>query len=49
MKHFPKIIENALPPMEDVDAAAFLFDFVVSEDSKKPITSGLFRLEKLIS
>ena len=32
--------------MEDVDAAAFLDDFVVSEDAEKPITSGLFRLEK---
>ena len=32
--------------MEGVDAAAFLDDFVVSEDTEKPITSGLFRLEK---
>ena len=46
MRHFQKITEMALPRMEDVDAAAFLDDFVVSEDSEKPITSGLFRLEK---
>ena len=46
MKHFQKINEKTLPPMEDVDAAAFLFDFSTSEDSEKPITSGLFRLEK---
>ena len=46
MKHFPKITENSLPPMEDVDAAAYLNDFVVSEDAEKPITSGLFRLER---
>ena len=32
--------------MEDVDAAAYLEDFSVSEDLKKPITCGLFRLEK---
>ena len=46
MKHLPKIIENALPPMEDVEAAAYLDDLVVSEDAEKPITSGLFRLER---
>ena len=46
MKHLQKITEKTLPPMEDADAAAFLFDFVVSEDLEKPITSGLFRLEK---
>ena len=46
MRHFQKITEKALPPMEGVDAAAFLDDFVVSEDTEKPITSGLFRLEK---
>ena len=46
MRHFQKITEKALPPMEGVDAVAFLDDFVVSEDTEKPITSGLFRLEK---
>ena len=46
MRHFQKITEKSLPRMEDVDAAAFLDDFVVSEDAEKPITSGLFRLEK---
>ena len=46
MKFFPKITSNILPPMEDVDAAAYLEDFAVSADLEKPITSGLFRLEK---
>ena len=46
MKFFSKITSNILPPMEDVDAAAYLEDLAVSEDLEKPITSGLFRLEK---
>ena len=46
MKHFQNITEKARPLMEDADAAAFLFDFAVSDDPEKPITSGLFRLEK---
>ena len=46
MKHFSGITKRILPPMEDVKAAAYLEDFAVSEDSEKPITSGLFRLEK---
>ena len=46
MKHFSKITSKNLPAMEDVDAAAYLEDFAVSADLGKPITSGLFRLEK---
>ena len=45
MKHFGKISSNSLPAMEGEDAAAFLKDFAVSEDSEKPISCGLFRLE----
>ena len=32
--------------MEEEGIAAFLQDFAVSEDNEKPITAGLFRLEK---
>ena len=46
MKHISKITSKNLPAMEDVDAAAYLEDFAVSADLGKPITSGLFRLEK---
>ena len=46
MKHYSKITGSTLPMMEDVDAAAYLEDFSVSEDLEKPITCGLFRLEK---
>ena len=46
MKHAGKVIGKTLPAMEDVDAAAFLQDFAVSEDGDKPITSGLFRFER---
>ena len=46
MKHFSKITSKNLPAMEDVDAKAYLEDFAVSADLEKPITSGLFRLEK---
>ena len=46
MKHFSKITSKNLPAMEGVDATAYLEDFAVSADLEKPITSGLFRLEK---
>ena len=46
MKHFSKITERTLPAMEGVNANAYLHDVVVSQDSEKPITCGLFRLEK---
>ena len=46
MKHFSRITSKTLPAMVDVDATAYLEDFAVSVDLEKPITSGLFRLEK---
>lgn len=46
MKHIQKITNKSLPLMENVGAAAYLEDFAVSEDLEKPITAGLFRLEK---
>ncbi len=46
MKYYSKIADKSLPPMEDVEAPAYLEDFSISEDLEKPITSGLFRLEK---
>lgn len=46
MKHFPQVVGQKLPPMDTGDVAAFLKDFAISEDADKPITSGLFRLEK---
>jgi len=46
MKHIRQIAGTLLPAMSDVDATAYLKDFAVSDDSEKPITSGLFRLEK---
>ena len=46
MKHFPKIIETALPPMEDEGTAVYLDDLVVSKDAEKPLSSWLFRLER---
>ena len=45
MQHKGKILGRELPPMEEFKANAFLDDFVVSEDSDKPMTGGLFRLE----
>lgn len=46
MKYFPQISASSLPAMTDVTAKAYLDDFAVSDDSDKPITCGLFRLEK---
>ena len=45
-KYFPQVTKEDLPPMDTGDVAAFLKDFAISEDADKPITSGLFRLEK---
>lgn len=45
MKHVGKVLGQTLPAMEGEDAAAFLQDFAVSDDTDKPITCGLFRLE----
>ena len=43
--HFQQIRDQELPSMEIDNVKAFLKDFSVSEDTEKPITSGLFRLE----
>ncbi|MDP6308333.1 MAG: cupin domain-containing protein [SAR324 cluster bacterium] len=43
--YFEQIKTQELPSMEVANVPAFLKDFAVSEDSEKPITSGLFRLE----
>ena len=44
-KHFEQIKSQELPSMEIGNVPAFLKDLAVSEDSEKPITSGLFRLK----
>ena len=44
-KYFEQIKTQELPSMEIGNVLAFLKDFAVSEDSEKPITSGLFRLK----
>ena len=44
-KHIEQIKSQKLPSMEIGNVPAFLKDFAVSEDSEKPITCGLFRLE----
>ena len=46
MKYFAQITGKKLPAMDTGDVAAFLEDFAISEDADKPITSGLFPLEK---
>jgi ethanolamine utilization protein EutQ (cupin superfamily) len=46
MKHFKQIVKEDLPPMDTGEVAAFLEDFAISEDADKPITAGLFRLER---
>ena len=42
---YKKIISEELPSMKVEGVNAFLKDFSVSEDSDKPITSGLFHLK----
>ena len=44
-KFYEQIKTQELPSMETGNVKAFLKDFAVSEDSEKPITSGLFRLK----
>ena len=44
-KYFEQIKTQELPFMEIGNVPAFIKDFAVSEDSEKPITCGLFRLE----
>ncbi len=45
-KHYEQIKSQKLPSMEIGNVPAFLKDFAVSDDSEKPITCGLFRLEE---
>ena len=44
-KHYKQIKTQELPSMNIDKVPAFLKDFATSEDSEKPITSGLFRLK----
>ena len=44
-KHYKQIKTQELPSMNIDNVPAFLKDFAVSDDSEKPITSGLFRLK----
>ena len=44
-KHYKQIKTQELPSMNIENVPAFLKDFAISNDSEKPITSGLFRLK----
>ena len=44
-KHYKQIKTQELPSMNVENVLAFLKDFAISDDSEKPITSGLFRLK----
>ena len=44
-KHYKQIKTQELPSMNIDNVPAFLKDFSISDDSEKPITSGLFRLK----
>ena len=44
-KHYPQISKEDIPSMNIDNVPAFLKDFAISDDSEKPITSGLFRLK----
>ena len=44
-KHYKQIKTQELPSMNIDSVPAFLKDFAISDDSEKPITSGLFRLK----
>ena len=44
-KFYEQITTQELPSMDIANVQAFLKDFSISEDSEKPITSGLFRLK----
>ena len=44
-KFYEQISKQELPSMNVDGVHAFLKDFSISEDSDKPITSGLFRLK----
>jgi len=44
-KHYKQIKTQELPSMNIDKVPAYLKDFAISDDSEKPITSGLFRLK----
>ena len=44
-KHYKQIKTQELPSMNIKNVPAFLKDFAISDDSEKPITSGLFQLK----
>ena len=44
-KHYKQIKTQELPSMNIGKVPAYLKDFAISDDSEKPITSGLFRLK----
>jgi len=44
-KHYKQIKTQELPSMNIDNVPAFLKDIAISDDSEKPITSGLFRLK----
>ena len=44
-KHYKQIKTQELPSMNIENVSAFLKDFAISDDSEKPITSGLFQLK----
>ena len=44
-KHYKQIKTQELPSMDIKNVPAFLKDFAISDDTEKPITSGLFRLK----
>ena len=44
-KHYKQIKTQELPSMNIENVSAFLKDLAISDDSEKPITSGLFRLK----
>ena len=44
-KHYEQIKTQELPSMNIDKVPAYLKDFAISDDSEKPITSGLFRLK----
>ena len=46
MKHVKNLTTQTLAAIGDNETLAFLSDFASSDDSDKPITAGLFRLEK---
>ena len=44
-KHYPQISKENIPSMNIENVNAFLRDFSISDDKKKPINSCIFRLK----